>query len=272
MTVSDALSALSIPRSDAEILLAHVLRSTRTAVFAHPERELTAKEEELFKDAVTRRGRGEPVSYITGTKEFYGRMFQVNRHVLIPRPASEILVSVALDLIDGGGDRAVEADSGIVVVGRNWKRVVPPLVVDVGTGSGCIATTLALERPKLNVIAIDVSPDALAVAEQNILDHKVQNRVTCKLGSLLEPVKDLAKPFLLVSNPPYIPEGEVLMKDVADFEPHTALFAGNDGTDIIKQLLHEAKEHPFCIGAVMEMRADQASGLSPHFSLSRSVA
>jgi len=168
-----------------------------------------------------RRARHEPVAYITGSREFFGRSFQVTPDVLIPRPDTETLVTAALECIDA-------LDTGA------------PLVADVGTGSGCLAVTLAAERRHIRVLATDTSPGALEVARKNAARHGVLDRVSLHLVSLLDGLG--ARPDLLLSNPPYVRDDErlTLPREVFAYEPHAALFSGPDGLDLIRTLVRAA--------------------------------
>jgi release factor glutamine methyltransferase len=261
MTVAEALALEGLERADAEVLLAKILEVDRTALFAHPERSLTAEEWSRFDDFLARKRGGEPTAYLRGLQEFYGRPFHVDSRVLIPRTATETLVEEALRMIDGGGDGVRAADSEIVVISRRWNELHPKVVVDIGTGSGCIAVTIALERPTIRVIATDKSPDTLEIARENA--RRLGASVEFREGSDLDPVLDLREPFLLASNPPYIPVGMTLDSSVKDFEPHVALFGGEDGADMIRRLLTAARHHPHCIGYLIECRADQENVFSP---------
>jgi release factor glutamine methyltransferase len=169
---------------------------------------------------VARRARREPVAYITGRHEFYGRTFLVSPAVLIPRPDTETLVEAALVCLD--------------------RMAAGALVADVGTGSGCLAVTLAAERPAIRVLATDISAPALDVARENARRLGVSDRIQFREGPLLA---GAAAPVdLIVSNPPYVREveRETLPADVVAFEPHDALFAGADGLDVIRLLADEA--------------------------------
>jgi release factor glutamine methyltransferase len=164
------------------------------------------------------------MAYLLGGQEFYGRMFEVTPAVLIPRPESEIIVQAALDVVQQGA------------------RVH---VADIGTGSGCLAVTIASERPSARILATDVSGDALEVAQRNATRHHVDMRVGLALGDLLP---DQLAPDsgldLIVSNPPYVPVGEraTLQPEVRDHEPANALFAGPDGLDVIRRLIPAAAQ------------------------------
>ncbi len=256
MHICEALRGSALALADAEVLLAKTLGKNRAWLLAHSDDELTPECWTHFTRWVERRRKHEPVAYIIGEQEFYGRPFTVDKRVLIPRPATEGVVRAALSMLSGGGDSREMVDEGIVVVATKLKMKNEKLkissIVDVGTGSGCIGITLALERPDLKIIATDISSDALDVAKINAKRHNVTDRITFKQGSGLDPVHHLTEPFLLVSNPPYIPSGNDLMTDVKDFEPHVALFGGKRGNEIALDLQKSAEAHPFCVGCVME--------------------
>lgn len=260
MTIEALLVGSGLPRLEAEMLLAAALEKDRTWIIAHGGEAIPEAEREAAEGMFRRRRQGEPVAYIIGEREFYGRNFIVSPAVLIPRPSTEHLVQMALQYLDQPRDEIKAADAGIVVVSRVLHPQFPQIrtVVDVGTGSGCIAITLALERPEVRVMATDVSESALQVARQNAKFHGVRDRVEFRSGSGVLPVQDVEEPFLLVSNPPYIPEGTVLPREVADYEPREALFAGKDGMDVLRPLVEQAIHHPFCAGFVVECMTGQA--------------
>ncbi len=269
MTIGEILKSGGLSTSESEILLASLLAKDRSWIIAHPEYVLTSEELTQWKDWSERRKNHEPVAYIAGQKEFYGRMFSVNPSVLIPRPSTEGLVEMVLELLRNDDINHQESvrtlDSEIVAWMRLKERrtsteLSVTSIVDVGTGSGCIAVTLALERPDLQIIATDISEDALNVARKNAERLGAKN-IRFLSGDLLDPVQDLAEPFLVVSNPPYVPSGETLMQDVKDFEPHGALFAGEDGADIVRRLVAQCWEHPQCSGFIIECREDQMEAL-----------
>lgn len=263
MRVRDALSSGKIAGFDREVLLAVLMGKERTWILAHPEQELTKDEEKRWSDWLDRREKGEPVSYITGFREFYGHLFHVDPSTLIPRPATERLCSIALDLLgkkSGPARFEEEIDGGIVAAVRLWKPLDGVrLVADIGTGSGCIGITIACERTDLRIIATDVSAQALSIASRNASHLHAKERMAFACGRGLEPLAQVREPFLIVSNPPYIPEGMRLEKDVADFEPHGALFSGKDGGDVIRDIVSAAMSHPYCVGYVIECRKDQSS-------------
>jgi len=193
---------------DVDLLLADALGCSVTWLFAHGDADV---DEHVIDDQVRRRAAGEPLQYIRGRSDFYGREFLVDDRVLIPRPETELLVEQAVARAPRGAR-----------------------VVDVGTGSGCIAVTLALERPDLRVVAADISVAALAVARRN--RDRLGARVALVACDLLEAVKDID---LTVSNPPYIPAADIatLQTEVRDHEPRSALTPGPRGTEIIDRLL-----------------------------------
>lgn len=290
MQIRDALTAANLSSTDAEVLLVYLLQTSRTYVLAHPEQDMTIEQEQLWQQLSKRRRNHEPVAYLIGSQEFYGRSFIVNRHTLIPRPATEALVQHAAELINNwhpkqevepqglrtevssDTDCSVNAepcrsfmrrqvqdiDTDIVMVSNIW-GTQPSLVVDIGTGSGCIAVSIACELPDVKVMSTDISEEALIVARQNAERHQVADRIEHRGGDCLSPIADLTEPFLIVSNPPYIPKDQLLDRDVQDYEPTGALFAGEDGTHIIKKIVSQAKAHPYCQGITMECRKEQQS-------------
>lgn len=201
-------------RAEAMLLLRHATGLDKSAILAEPGRPAPGSLDALLD----RRLAGEPVAYIVGKREFYGREFKVGPEVLVPRQETETLVEMVLFLGLAPGSR----------------------VLDVGTGSGCLAVTLALERPDLAVFASDVSPDALETARWNA--EALGARVEFRCGDLLAPWEG-ERFHLMVSNPPYVASGDPLPKEVRSFEPHTALFAGEDGLSVYRRLADEAAGH-----------------------------
>lgn len=261
MKIKDGLNS-GIDRADAEILLSFGLLVPRTWVISHPEHALSDDEIAIMTPLIERRKKGEPLAYLIKQKEFYGRPFVVDPAVLIPRPATEQLVDIALNALQGQGmPPVVEADNDIVIASylTDYMQDVN-CVVDIGTGSGCIAITIAAEKPTMRVIATDISDDALHIATLNAEYLDVEN-IEFINADAVDALKDIDEPFLIVSNPPYIPEGTQLMKDVMDYEPHSALFAGKDGTDVLKKIA-KAKDNPRCAGIIVECRKEQTYILS----------
>jgi release factor glutamine methyltransferase len=218
------------PRLDAELLLAHVLGVDRAALITDPERGLEPDEARAFMDLAARRREREPVAYLLGSKGFRTIDLAVDARVLVPRPETEHVVEAALELPAGAR------------------------VADVGTGSGAIALALKTERPDLEIVATELSPDALAVARANAA--RLGLDVELLEGDLLDPV---AGPLdAVVSNPPYVAAGDVLPRDVGH-EPREALFGGEDGLDVIRRLVVAARGVPFF---AMEVGAGQAHAVA----------
>ncbi len=264
MTIGETLAKTGINRTDAEILLAKVLEKDRTWLLAHEDAALKPNQKSAFQTMIERRRTGEPIAYIVGQKDFFGRAFAVNSSTLIPRPATELLVEQALRVLHGEQvERVREIDTQIVAWKELWGAIDDVrLVVDIGTGSGCIAVTLACELQNIRVIATDISDDALKVAQTNAKNHGAKDRIKFMRGDSLEPLAEIHEPFFMVSNPPYIPVGLKLDHEVSAFEPSSALFAGKDGADVIRSITEQCKKHPSCRGFVIECREEQVIDLN----------
>jgi release factor glutamine methyltransferase len=207
---------------DAEFLLLYTVGMSRVTLLAYPERELTAEQQIGYEANVARRLRHEPIQYITGEQEFYGLTMKVTPAVLIPRPETELLVEAVLSLLHAGESLRI---------------------ADVGTGSGAIAIALAVHLPHAEITALDVSTAALAVAEDNAREHGVVDRIRFLQSDLLSAVGAGAEAFdAIVSNPPYVAEANrnSLHPEVRDYEPASALFAGESGLDVYRRLIPEA--------------------------------
>lgn len=212
---------LDSPRLDAEVLLAHVLKQKeRIYLYVHFDQPLEQHELSAYRECIKRRVQHEPVAYITGHRDFMGLDFKVTKDTLIPRPDTEILVEAVLQRLPAAG----EASS----------------LADIGTGTGAICLSLLNYLPKLQAVAVDISPGALAVAKENSIALGLAERVEFLQGDLLVPLA--AKGSLLnaiVSNPPYIPKADIaaLASDVKSYEPMGALDGGEDGLDFYRRLL-----------------------------------
>jgi len=220
------------PRLNAETLLMFTLTCDRAHLYTHPERQLTEDEEKRYDEALTQRSKGIPTQYITGHQEFWGMDFLVSPAVLIPRPETEHLIETVLPLT---------------------KRMRSLKIVDVGTGSGCIALALAKELPEAEIHATDISPDALEIAEANAARLRLDFRnsldwdlsAKCRLffhdTDLLQGADDSSFDFV-VSNPPYVGESEAdqVQLEVRKFEPRSAVFAGPTGLEMIERLIPAA--------------------------------
>ncbi|MDD5297790.1 MAG: peptide chain release factor N(5)-glutamine methyltransferase [Rhodocyclaceae bacterium] len=205
-----------IPLFEARLFLEKVLGLSRVALMAHDELPLSESEREAFETLVVRRAAGEPVAYLLGQREFYGRTYRVTPDVLIPRPETELLVELALERADAGSR-----------------------VLDLGTGSGAVAVSLALEKPDAEVTAVDLSPAALAVARSNA--QALGARVGFLQGSWYGPVPLPARFDLIVSNPPYVAPGDPhLAEGDLRFEPSSALVGQDDGLGDIRFIVHGA--------------------------------
>jgi release factor glutamine methyltransferase len=249
-----AARGMGSPRLDAELLLAFVLELRRVDLYVRFEQPLGADELARVRALVERRRKHEPVAYLTGRKDFYGRTFTVDHRVLIPRPETEQVVELALESLPPLG-----AEESV----RPAASAEPPAgvrrVLDVGTGSGILAITLAAERADVVVDAVDLSEEALAVARDNAARLGVADRVRFHQGSLLAPVEG-ARFDVIVSNPPYIARDEVerLMPDVRLHEPRSALDGGPDGLALVRELIAGVLNHLAPGGTfVMEFGHDQ---------------
>lgn len=220
------------PMLDAEVLLAAALGMQKTWVFSHFSYELKPEEEEKFRCFVKRRLNHEPVAYIIGWHEFYGRKFRVNAHTLIPRPATETLIEEVLKIS---------------------KNLDPAnsLIIDIGTGSGAIAVTLAAET-EIPAIATDISQESLDMAKNNAKDHEVDELIDFRLGDILKPIvriftklqkseHEIPEHIVLCANLPYLTQYQWLSSqpEILNFEPKSALVAGTDGLDAYWQLFRE---------------------------------
>lgn len=250
-----ARRGIESPRLDAELLLGKVLSLDRVQLILQHERPLSEEELRAFKQLFVRRRKGEPIAYILGSREFFGFEVRVDPRVLIPRPDSETLVEVALD--------------------RTRGRDMYGHALDLCTGSGCIALALGRERKTWKVIGTDVSEPALTLAHLNAQRLGLAHNVHFALGDLFEAVPADLRFDLIVSNPPYIPDGEIetLMVDVKDFEPRLALTGGPDGYQVLRRLIQDAPQH-LAAGGVLacEVGAGQSDRVAELFERAGFVA
>jgi release factor glutamine methyltransferase len=218
----------------AELLLMHALGRDRTWFYTHPEALLESADVEKYYALIARRADGEPTQYLTGKQEFWGLEFEVTPAVLIPRPETEHVMEVALARLGPRGLK-IHMDTGLP---RETLRVA-----DVGTGSGCLAVSLAYELPHADVFATDISAPALEVARRNATRHAVADRIRFLQTDLLESFAHESHSFdLIVSNPPYVASNEAgqLQREVRDHEPSEALFGGPTGVEIYARLIEQA--------------------------------
>jgi len=224
------------PRLQAELLLAHVLKLQRMKLYLNFERPLTDAETDQMRELIRRRGAREPLQHIVGSTCFCGLEIAVNRHVLVPRPETELL-----------------AEKGWVFLQSLDKQ--HPAALDFGTGSGCIAMALAAKCPSARILALDVSNEALSVASQNASQNNLGNRITFAQGDGFKALEGTAhsKFDLIISNPPYIPSAEIetLDPEVRDFDPRGALDGGPDGLDFYRLLAAQAPQFLTSNGRLM---------------------
>ena len=215
-------SGVPDPRREASSLLLYILNREPIFLIAHPEYDLTDKEERSFREFLRRRAGREPFHYIVGHKEFFGLDFDVSPHVLIPRPETEILVEEAIKIL---------------------RQLDKPSFCEIGVGSGCISVSILKNLENATAIGVDISEKALATAARNAAKLTVADRLTLHQADIFNGIT--GKFDLIVSNPPYIPNGDipVLQPEVRDHEPHTALAGGSDGLDVIEQIVRESPEH-----------------------------
>jgi release factor glutamine methyltransferase len=244
-----AKAGVESPRLNIEHLLAHTLGKKRMDLYLEFDRPLSEKELSPLRELVKRRAAGEPLQYLLGTAEFFSHTLACDKRALIPRPETEQLC----ELVIAESKRE----------GCPWKG---GRIVDVGTGSGCIALALAAALPEATVLGVDISPDALALARENAARVGLADRVTFLESDLLERVDG---PFgLMVANLPYIPSADVpgLQREVL-FEPQTALDGGNDGLVIVRRLLGQAAEKLATGGQLaLELHFDHPSKLAPELA------
>ncbi|MFN8607742.1 MAG: peptide chain release factor N(5)-glutamine methyltransferase [Vulcanimicrobiota bacterium] len=234
------------PRLDAELLLAYVTGQTRTQLFTRAFEPLPGAQLLQFQELLQKRGRGAPVAYLIGWKEFYGRRFVVTPDVLIPRPETEIVVEETVRCVERSG-------------------LARPRIFDCCTGSGCLAVTLALEVAEAQVRASDICPKALEVAAENLRLHNLDRRIKLFEGDLLQALPPKAQRYdFIVSNPPYVAtdSGPRPEEGVVHYEPNLALFGGRDGQDLLRRLALEARQRLNEGGwLVLEMAPFQIEGM-----------
>jgi release factor glutamine methyltransferase len=231
------------PRLQAELLLAHILKLPRMKLYLNFERALTDSETTAFRDLIKRRAQREPLQHIVGSTSFCGFEIAVSRHVLVPRPETELLAEAGWSFLSTLNSQ-------------------PSTVLDFGTGSGCLAIALAAKCPNAKIIALDISPEALEIAKQNASKNNVADRIEFLQGDSLESLVGRVTPCappgspafdLLISNPPYIPTAEIATLDpeVRDYDPRGALDGGIDGLDFYRRLASEARPFLKPAGKIM---------------------
>ncbi len=239
-------------RIDAEVLLGNTLAGSREEMYLNFDKPLTVNERKLFKQLLQRRAKREPVAYITGKREFWSLDFFVSPDVLVPRPETELLIEIALEL---AGE-------------LNGK--VPLRILDLGTGSAAIAVSLARELGDAEIWVTDISSGALSIARANAARHGVEERIRFLQGDIFEPARDHRDFFdMVVSNPPYVRRGEIqdLPPEVRDWEPRQALDGGEDGMDFIRQIVQRG--HLYLVGGgfvALEIGADLGGEVAQLFA------
>lgn len=233
--------------NEALILFTYALECNRTYIYVHRDEEVPKDNENIFREYMERRGNGEPTAYITGKAWFMNLEFNVNPSVLIPRPETEGLVETVIRCISSG----------------NYTK---PRILDMCTGSGCIGVSIADEIRDSVIDLADIEKDALSVAEGNILKHGLGDRVNVFHSNLFAGLPEV-KYDIIVSNPPYIKDGDTkhLSEDVRKFEPHSALFAGEDGFSFYRRIINKAplfmKENSFLILEAGFGQSDEIAGM-----------
>ena len=223
-------------RLDAEILLAHARGCQRIELYTRYNEVMTDEQRTIMRDLVRRRAKAEPVAYLVGYREFFSLSFEVNSDVLIPRPETETLVLEAIEIIN---------------------TLPSPKILEIGTGSGCIAVAITNRCPNATVVAVDISERAIDVAKRNAASHGVSDRIEFRHGDMLGPIAPDERFDMLLSNPPYVCSHEIaeLAPDVRDHEPHGALDGGTDGLDFVRTIVTRGPNvlNP---GAVMLIEVD----------------
>jgi len=247
------------PRLDTEVLLAHALGCKRIDLYTRHTEEAPEKARQKFRELVRQRVEGCPVAYLVGRKEFFSLEFEVNRAVLIPRPDTECVVDECLRLAKG---------------------VAEPRILDIGTGSGCLAVAVARHHKTAKVTAVDISPEALAVASSNAGRNRIGERIRFLQGDLYGPLPSGERFDFILSNPPYIPRDDLdkLPAGVRDYEPRLALDGGPDGFAVFDRLVAEAPAwlNPggyllIEIGSPQEAPARERIGRNSGYELAKTV-
>ncbi len=283
-------------RLDAEVLLCHVLGIEKAELYVHLDAAIGGEREAQYRKLLSRRAQREPIAYITGRKEFWSLEFLVTPDALIPRPETELLVELALERatglpiefgvkggwwllrsnpphpslspVVGGEDKREGAKESGTVVCFNGKS--PVRILELGTGSGAIAVSLATQLPRAEICAVDISAPAIDVARLNARRHGVEERIEFLCGDLFEPAADNRNNFdLIVSNPPYVRRGDLasLAPEVREWEPITALDGGSDGRDFYRRIIPEVHDFLSDEGHVLlEIGDDMAEAVTQLFA------
>ncbi len=248
-----AKKGVDSPRLQTELLLAHLLKLPRMKLYLNFERTLLPTELDALRALVMRRAQREPLQHIIGSASFCGLEMLVNKHVLVPRPETELLAELGWQFLSSINSH-------------------PPTCLDFGTGSGCIAIAIAAKCPTTRIVAVDISPEAIAVARQNAATHHVVDRVEFRCGDGFTTLNGADKFDLIVSNPPYIASDEIatLETEVREYDPRGALDGGADGLDFYRRLATEAGAFLKPGGKItIEFGDDQTKEISDIFTAER---
>ena len=248
-----AKKGVDSPRLQTELLLAHLLKLPRMKLYLNFERTLLPTELDALRALVMRRAQREPLQHIIGSASFCGLEMLVNKHVLVPRPETELLAELGWQFLSSINSH-------------------PPTCLDFGTGSGCIAIAIAAKCPTTRIVAVDISPEAIAVARQNAATHHVVDRVEFRCGDGFTTLNGADKFDLIVSNPPYIASDEIatLETEVREYDPRGALDGGADGLDFYRRLATEAGAFLKPGGKItIEFGDDQTKEISGIFTAER---
>ena len=238
------------PRLHAELLLGHLLKLPRMKLYLNFDRVLAPAETDALRELVIRRGRREPLQHIVGSTSFCGLEMSVNRHALVPRPETELLAELGWEFLLERRRSRGQAELKDAPLNPGGSEFGAPFALDFGTGTGCLAIALAAKCPTASIIALEISPEALALARQNAAANQVSERIEFVLGNDFSSLAGDghaagAAPFsfdLIISNPPYIPSAEIatLEPEVREFDPRAALDGGADGLDFYRILAAQA--------------------------------
>ncbi len=238
------------PRLQIELLLAHALKRKRLELYLDFERELDEKTLTRLREMVRRRADGEPLQYIVGSVNFYGLELGVDKRALIPRPETEILVEAVLEKL--------KTQAGTPTLAG---KPVPPIqVLDLCTGSGCIAIALAKNLPNARIVATDASTVALMLAKENLQKHELDDQIELQQSDLFEDLPSGTKYHTIISNPPYIAEADfaTLVREIREHEPRSALLAGKTGLEVIERIICDAPRFMLSSGILaLEIGAGQ---------------
>jgi release factor glutamine methyltransferase len=253
------------PRLQAELLLAHVLKLPRMQLYLNFERELATLEQDTLRALVKRRGEREPLQHLVGSTSFCGLEIEVDRNVLIPRPETELLAEQGWVFLNH--QASLRSGSSAADASERKDLGEPLMALDFGTGSGCLAIALAIKCPPAQVVALDISPEALAMAQKNALRHGVFEHLQFVLGDGLSAVPAELRFDLVVANPPYIPTLDIegLEPEVRHHDPRRALDGGPDGLDFFRHLASAGARLKPCGKLMLEFGDGQEEALSELF-------